>query len=75
MVDTCPICPGSLVHKLGAYPQESDLPFPSDHRFVDDMLSCGSDLSPKKHAVAPRNERDEQGASFRNDGLGHPMQT
>jgi hypothetical protein len=26
MADTCPIYPGSLVHKLGAYPQESDLP-------------------------------------------------
>jgi hypothetical protein len=75
MANTCPICPGSLVHKLRAYPQESDLPFLSDHRFVHDMLSCGSDMSPKKHTVAPRNERDERGASVRNDGLGHPMQT
>jgi hypothetical protein len=56
MVDTCSICPGSSLHKLGAYPQESDLPPPSDHRSTDDMLSCGLDASPRKHAIAPRSE-------------------
>jgi hypothetical protein len=57
MADTCPICPGSLVHKLGAYPKESDLPSLSDYRSPDDMLSYGSDASLRKHAVAPRSER------------------
>jgi hypothetical protein len=57
MVDTCPISPDSSVHKLGAYPQISDSPSLSDHWSVDDMLSCGSDESPRKHAAAPRRER------------------
>jgi hypothetical protein len=56
MVDTCPICPGSSVHKLRAYPQGSDLPSLSDNRFVDDKPSCGSDVSPRRHAAAPRSE-------------------
>jgi hypothetical protein len=56
MTNTCPICLGSSVHKLGAYPQESDLPSLSDHRSMDDKPSYGSDVSPKKHAPAPRNE-------------------
>jgi hypothetical protein len=57
MTDTCPICPGSSVHKLGAYPQESNLLSLSDHRSTDDILSCGLDASPRKHATAPRSER------------------
>jgi hypothetical protein len=56
MADTCPICPGSSIHKLGAYSQESDLPSLSDHRSADDKLSCGSDASPRKHTAAPRSE-------------------
>jgi hypothetical protein len=56
MADTCPICPGSLVHKLEAVPQESDLPSLSDHQSTDDKLSCESDASPWKHAATPRNE-------------------
>jgi hypothetical protein len=55
--NTCPICRGSSAHKCGAYPQESDLPSPSNHRSAGDMLSCGSDASPTKHAAAPRSER------------------
>jgi hypothetical protein len=57
MADTCPICPGSSVHKLRAYPQEFDLPSPSDHRSADDKRSCGSNTSPRKHAAAPRSEQ------------------
>jgi hypothetical protein len=57
MVDTCPIYLGSSAHKLRAYPQESDLPSPSDHRSVDDMLSFGSDASPRKRATAIRSEQ------------------
>jgi hypothetical protein len=56
MAATCPICLGSSVHKLGAYPQEFDLPSLSDHRSVDDKPSCESDASPTKHAAAPRSE-------------------
>jgi hypothetical protein len=56
MADTCPICPGSSLHKLGAYPQESDLPSLSDHRSADDKPSCGSHASPRKHAAAPISE-------------------
>jgi hypothetical protein len=56
MVDIGPICPGSLVHKLEAYPQESDLPSLSDYRSADGKLSCELDASPKKHAAAPRSE-------------------
>jgi hypothetical protein len=56
MADIYPIYPGSSAHKLRAYPQEFDLPSPFDHQSVDDMLSCGSDASPRKHAVAPRSE-------------------
>jgi hypothetical protein len=56
MVDTCPICPGSLVHELGAYPQESDLPSLSDHQSTDDKPSYESDMSPRKQAAAPRSE-------------------
>jgi hypothetical protein len=55
MTDTCPIYPGSSVHKLGAYPQESDLPSLSDHQSVDDKLSYELDASPRKHAAAPRS--------------------
>jgi hypothetical protein len=51
------ICPGSSVHKPGAYPQESDSPSLSDHWFVDDKPSCGLDVFPRKHAAAPRSER------------------
>jgi hypothetical protein len=54
-VDTCPICVGSSVHKLGAYPQESDLPSLSDHQSMDDMLSYGSDVFPRKLTAAPRS--------------------
>jgi hypothetical protein len=57
MVDTCPICLDSLAHKLRVYPQESDSPSLSDDRSANDMLSCGSDASPRKHAAAPRSER------------------
>jgi hypothetical protein len=57
MSDTCPISLGSSSHKCGAYPQESDLPSPSDHRSVDDKLSCGLDAFPRKHPVATRSER------------------
>jgi hypothetical protein len=56
MADIGPICPGSLVHKLKAYPQESDLPSLSDYRSADGKLSCELDASPKKHAAAPRSE-------------------
>jgi hypothetical protein len=56
MADTCPICPGSSVHKLGAYPQESDLSNLSDHRSVNDKPRCGSDVSPRKHVAAPRSD-------------------
>jgi hypothetical protein len=56
MANTCPICPGSSVHKLGAYSQESNLPSQSDHRSVDDKPSCELDASPRKHATAPRSE-------------------
>jgi hypothetical protein len=56
MTDTCPICPGSLVHKLKAYPLESDLPSLSDHRSADGK-PCESDASPRKHAAAPRREQ------------------
>jgi hypothetical protein len=56
MTDTCPICSGSLVYKLGAYPQEFDLPSLSDHRSADDKLSCGSDASLRKNAAAPRSK-------------------
>jgi hypothetical protein len=55
MTDTCPIYPGSSVHKLGAYPQESDLPSLFDHRSMNDKLSCGSDASQRKHVAAPRS--------------------
>jgi hypothetical protein len=57
VADTCPTCPGSSVHKLEAYPQESDLPSLSDHRSVDGKLSCGSDTSPGNHVATPRSER------------------
>jgi hypothetical protein len=56
MIDTCPICPVSSVHKLRAYPQESDLPSQSDHWSADDKPSYESDVSPRKHAAAPRSE-------------------
>jgi hypothetical protein len=56
MADTCPICPGSSVHKLGVYPQESSLSSLSDYRSVDDEPSYESDASPRNHAVAPRSE-------------------
>jgi hypothetical protein len=56
MVDTCPICLGSSVHKLRAYPQESDLPSLSDHRSADDKPNYESDVSPRKHAAASRSE-------------------
>jgi hypothetical protein len=56
MADTCPIRLGSLVHKLEAYPQESNLPSPSDHWSMGDKPSCGSDASPRKHAATPRSK-------------------
>jgi hypothetical protein len=56
MADTCPIYLGSSVHKLGAYPQEYDLPSLSNHRSTGDKLSYESDTSPRKHATAPRSE-------------------
>jgi hypothetical protein len=43
MVDTYTTCLGSSVHKLGAYPQESDLPSLSNHRSMDGKPSCESD--------------------------------
>jgi hypothetical protein len=73
MIGTCPICPGSLAHKPGAYPQESNSPSLPDHRFADDMLSYGSNVSPWKHAAAPRSER-HIGTPIKNDGLWHTMQ-
>jgi hypothetical protein len=73
MADTCPICPGISVHKLGAYPQESNLPSLSDHWSADDKLSCESDVSPRKLAAAPRSELRTRGTSIRNDGLRHIM--
>jgi hypothetical protein len=57
MVDTCPTCPGSLVHMCGAYPQEFDLPSLFDHRSMDGKPSCESDASLGKHAATPRSER------------------
>jgi hypothetical protein len=57
MVDTCPICLGSLAHKLEAYPQESNLPSPSNHQSTDDIPSCGLDAFPRKRAAAPRSEQ------------------
>jgi hypothetical protein len=57
MIDTCPICPDSSAHKLGAYLQEFDSLFPSDHRSADDKLNYRSDGFTRKHATAPRNER------------------
>jgi hypothetical protein len=57
MVDTCPTYPSSLVHMRVAYPQESDLPSLSDHRFADGKPRCESDVSLGKHAAAPRSER------------------
>jgi hypothetical protein len=56
MADTCPTCPGSSVHKLEAYSQESNLPSLSVHRSADGKPSCESDVSLRKHAVAPRSE-------------------
>jgi hypothetical protein len=56
MADNCPICLGSSVHKLRAYPQESDSPSLSDHQSADDKLSYESDAFPRKHAAAPRSE-------------------
>jgi hypothetical protein len=56
MVDIYPICPGSSVYKIGAYPQESDLPSHSDHRSADGKPSYRSDVSPRKLAAAPRSE-------------------
>jgi hypothetical protein len=56
MADIGPICQSSSVHKLRAYPQESDLPSLYDHWSVDDKLSCESDASPRKHAAAPISE-------------------
>jgi hypothetical protein len=56
MTDTCPICPGSSLHKLGAYYQESDLPSLSVHQSTDGKPSCESDVSPRKHAATPRSE-------------------
>jgi hypothetical protein len=47
MADTCPICPGSSVHKLEAYPQDFDLPSLSDHQSVNGEPSYGSDVSPR----------------------------
>jgi hypothetical protein len=57
MANTCPICSGSSVHKIRAYPQEFDLPSLSDHRSADDKPSCELDVSPRKHAAAPRSEQ------------------
>jgi hypothetical protein len=59
MADTVSMCPDSAVHKLRAYPQESDLLSLSlsDHRFADDMPNYGSNVFLGKHAAAPRNER------------------
>jgi hypothetical protein len=56
MIDSCPICSGSSVHKLRPYLPKSNLPSQFDHRSTDDKLSCGSDLSPRNHAAAPRSE-------------------
>jgi hypothetical protein len=56
MAEIGPICPGSSVHKLGAYPQESDLPSLFDHGSVDGKPRCESDASPRKYATAPRSE-------------------
>jgi hypothetical protein len=56
-IDTCPICLGSSAHKLRAYPQEYDLPSPSDHQSMNGKLSCGSDAALRKYAAAPRSER------------------
>jgi hypothetical protein len=56
MIDSCPICSGSSVHKLRPYLPKSNLPSQFDHRSTDDKLSCGSDLSPRNHAAAPRCE-------------------
>jgi hypothetical protein len=56
MVDTCPICPGSSIQNLRAYPQESDLPSLSDHRSTDGKPSYESDASPRKHVATPRSK-------------------
>jgi hypothetical protein len=74
MVDTCPICLGSSVHKLRAYPQESDLPSLSVHRSTDDKLSCESDASQGSMQLLLEASY-ELGTSIRNNGLRHTMQT
>jgi hypothetical protein len=74
MADTCPICPGSSVHKLEGYPQESDIPSLFDHRSADDKLSCESDASPGSKQLLPEVNY-ELGTSIKNDGLHHTMQT
>jgi hypothetical protein len=57
MVDTCPICPDSSTHKLGAYLQGFHSLFLCDHRSTGDKLNYGPDAFPWKHAVVPRNEQ------------------
>jgi hypothetical protein len=60
VLDTCPIYHDSLAYKLGAYLQEFDSLAPSDHRSANDKLNCGSDVSLRKHAAAPRSERQTE---------------
>jgi hypothetical protein len=55
MTDTCSICHDSSAHKLRAYLQDSLSS--SNLRSADDTLSCGLDVSPWKHELAPRSER------------------
>jgi hypothetical protein len=69
---TCPICPDSSTNKLGAYLQELGPLSPFDHWSADAILNCGSDASPKKHAVAPKIEQQTR-VLGQNDGLGHTM--
>jgi hypothetical protein len=60
MTDTCHISHDSLAHKLGAYLQELGSLSVSDHQSADDKLNYGLDVSPKKHAASPRNERQNR---------------
>jgi hypothetical protein len=74
MVDTCHICPGSSVHKLGAYITESDSPSLSDRWSTDGKPSCELDVSQGIMQLLPEAS-DELGTLIRNDGLRHTMQT
>jgi hypothetical protein len=55
MTRICSIYPDSSGHMFIACLHELGSLSPSNQRSTDDLLNYGLDVSPRKHAIAPKN--------------------